>query len=137
MFIKQIAFPLAQDEVHLHSVAANLGIAPKIHDILKNEDNWIVTMDDLNSKNTLSNIYGEDSNKIPDWIWDEIRYILNILLDSGVEYIDITSYNFMEVDGKIYVVDFGDAKYVRKEVPTNWFLKDFLDGHNGWNPDFR
>ena len=21
-------------------------------------------------------------------------------------------------------------------IKVNWFLKDFIDGHNGWNPDF-
>jgi tRNA A-37 threonylcarbamoyl transferase component Bud32 len=137
MFIKHIDSRIAEDEVHLHSVAAELGLAPKIHDVVKESDIWIVAMDDLDSLNTLSNIYGDDSNKIPDWIWDEIRYILNTLLDSGIEYVDITSYNFMEVESKIYIIDFGDAKYRRKGGPMNWFLKEFIDGYNGWNPDFR
>lgn len=137
MFIKQIASPLAEDEVYLQSIAARMGIAPKIYDVKKGSENWIITMDDLGHTNTLSYIYGEDAEKLPEWIWDEIRFIMNILLDSGIEYVDITPYNFMEVDGKIYVIDFGDARYVRREVPMNWFLKEFLDGHNGWNPDFR
>lgn len=137
MFIKQIASPLAEDEVYLQSIAARMGVAPKIYDVKKGSENWIITMDDLGHTNTLSYIYGEDAEKLPEWIWDEIRFIMNILLDSGIEYVDITPYNFMEVDGKIYVIDFGDARYVRREVPMNWFLKEFLDGHNGWNPDFR
>lgn len=137
MFIKRIAVPLAEDEVYLQSIAALNGFAPRIYDICKDSDNWTVTMDDLGHTNTLSNIYGEDAEKIPDWIWDEIRFIMNVLIDEGIEYVDITSYNFMEVDGKIFVVDFGDAKYIRKGVSMNWFLRDFIDGHNGWNPDFR
>ena len=136
MFSKHIPVSIAEDEVCFQKIAAELGISPEIHDIVKGSDIWIVTMDDLNSDNTLSNIYGEDSNKIPDWIWTEIRYILNTLVDYGIEYVDITPYNFMEVDDKIFVIDFGDANYIRKEVPMNWFLKEFLDGYNGWNPDF-
>lgn len=136
MFSKYIPSHTAEDEVHLHSIAADIGLAPKIHNVLKGSDYWIVTMDDLDRNNTLSNIYGEDANKIPEWIWDEIRYILNILLESGIEYIDITSYNFMEVNESIFIIDFGDAKYTKVGAPMNWFLKEFIDGHNGWNPDF-
>jgi len=136
MFYKHIPITIAEDEVFFQTIAADLGISPKIQEVVKESDVWIVTMDDLNSDNTLSNIYGEDPNKIPEWIWTEIRYILNMLLDYGIEYVDITPYNFMEVEDKIFVIDFGDAAYVEEAAPTNWFLKEFLDGHNGWNPDF-
>lgn len=136
MFYKHIPISIAEDEVCFQTIAADLGISPKIHEVVKESDVWIVTMDDLNSDNTLSNIYGEDPNKIPEWIWTEIRYILNMLLDYGIEYVDITPYNFMEVEDKIFIIDFGDAAYVEEAAPTNWFLKEFLDGHNGWNPDF-
>lgn len=136
MFSKHISVSIAEDEVSFQTIAADIGFSPKIHDVVKGSAVWIVTMDDLNSDNTLSNIYGEDPNKIPEWIWNEIRYILNTLVDHGIEYVDITPYNFMEVDNKIFVIDFGDATYLDDGIPSNWFLKEFLDGYNGWNPDF-
>ena len=34
-------------------------------------------------------------------------------------------------------IDFGHAKYSKKDVPVNWFLKKFLEGENEFNPDFR
>jgi hypothetical protein len=56
--------------------------------------------------------------------------------NEGIEYIDITGYNFIEKDNKIYIIDFGDAEYSKKWKKTNWFLEEFLNGHHGWNPDF-
>jgi tRNA A-37 threonylcarbamoyl transferase component Bud32 len=137
MFVKQIDSSIAEDEVDLQMIAARYGFAPTIHHIEKGPLNWIVMMDDLGDENTLSNIYGEDASKIPDWIWDDIRRIIAVLIDEGVEYQDITSYNFIEKDGKIYVIDFGDARYISRKREMNWFVKEFMKGHNGWNPDFR
>jgi hypothetical protein len=76
---------------------------------------------------------------VPDWIWKEIQRILTILYErEGIEYIDITGYNFIqETDtNKIWIIDFGDAYYTIPERPINWFLKEILDGGKGWNPDF-
>ena len=56
--------------------------------------------------------------------------------NEGIEYIDITGYNFIEKDKKIYIIDFGDAQYSKKWKKINWFLEEFLNGHHGWNPDF-
>lgn len=92
-------------------------------------------MEDLQEE-CLANTYGEDPEDIPEWIWDEIRRMLTVLLqEEGIEYVDITPYNFIEKDGKVYVIDFGDAKYTSGE--TNWFLQEFIDGENSWNPDYK
>ena len=92
-------------------------------------------MEDLEEM-CLADRYGDDPAKIPKWIWDEIRRMLLILLNAeGIEYIDITPYNFIQKDDKIYVIDFGDAKYTDGEV--DWFLQEFLDGENSWNPDYK
>jgi serine/threonine-protein kinase RIO1 len=84
----------------------------------------------------LADVYGDDPKQIPKRIWQEIHNILIILYErEGIEYIDITSYNFIEYKNKIYIIDFGDALYT-KEGHINWFLKEFLQGDYGWNPDF-
>ena len=57
--------------------------------------------------------------------------------EEGIEYIDITGYNFIEKDNKVYIIDFGDAIYTKSHIEMNWFLSYFLGGHNGWNPDFK
>jgi tRNA A-37 threonylcarbamoyl transferase component Bud32 len=92
-------------------------------------------MEDLEA-DCLANVYGENPDDIPMWIWDEIRMMVKTLLDEeGIEYLDITPYNFIEKDKRIYMIDFGDAKYVDGE--TNWFLQEFIDGENYWNPDYK
>jgi len=93
-----------------------------------------ITMEKIQGQ-TLADKYGDDHREIPPGIWKQIHKILSILYESeGIEYIDITPYNFMESDGKIFIIDFGDAYYRGKEM--NWFLKEFLDGDFSWNPDF-
>jgi RIO-like serine/threonine protein kinase len=73
----------------------------------------------------------------------KVEHILETLFEcEGIEYVDITSYNFMEdVDGKIWIIDFGDAYYTLEEKgapAANWFLRSVLAGESGkaWNPDF-
>ena len=86
----------------------------------------------------LADTYGEDPEDTPEHVWDSIRAMLTILYEEeGIEYVDITPYNFIEKNGRVYVIDFGDAKYVDKIEETNWFLSEFLDGKNSWNPDYK
>jgi RIO-like serine/threonine protein kinase len=104
---------------------------------VKKEYTGEVTMEHLDAL-CLADMYTDDPEKIPAEIWEKIRNIVRILYnDEGIEYIDITGYNFIEKDNKIYIIDFGDAKYTKKTEKINWFLEEFLNGYNGWNPDFR
>lgn len=82
---------------------------------------------------TVSDFYGNE-NPVPASAFDIIRDILQALADNGIEYIDITGYNFMiDNNEEFWIIDVEHAE--KKEI-TNWFLIDFLDGYNGWNPDF-
>ena len=131
MFTKIISSPL---EAELQEIASTYGFAPKIHRI----DGNVVQMDTVSGL-CLADNYSDDPKKIPKRVWQEIHRILSILFErEGIEYIDITSYNFMEdTEGKIWIIDFGHAYYTGQgEKKVNWFLKEFLDGDFGWNPDF-
>ena len=134
MFTKVVKSPL---EIELQDIAATYGFAPKITSISDN----VVTMDAIDGS-CLADIYTDDPAMIPDAIWFKIEHILAVLFErEGIEYVDITSYNFMEdVDGKIWIIDFGDAYYTREngEEAENWFLRSVLSGESGkaWNPDF-
>ncbi len=124
----------AQNELRLHQIGAALGISPKIHDTNINQvpqpapEDYYIIMERVHGL-TVADYYGED---IPDAVWNEIRRLLRILLENGVEYIDISPYNFMvcEATEKIYVIDYGHAREI------NWFLREFLEGAKAWNPDF-
>jgi len=134
MFTKIVKSPL---EIELQDIAATYGFAPKITSISDN----VVTMDAIDGS-CLADIYTDDPAMIPDAIWFKIEHILAVLFErEGIEYVDITSYNFMEdADGKIWIIDFGDAYYTREngEEAENWFLRSVLSGESGkaWNPDF-
>ena len=93
-------------------------------------------MEDLNAP-CLADVYGEDPDDIPTWIWDQIRMMVRTLInEEGIEYPDITPYNFIEKDNKVYMIDFGDAKYLEYNN-ISWFVQEFIDGENSWNPDYK
>ena len=122
-------------EIELQIIASKYNFAPKILKTEKIGDTNRVHMEHIDAE-CVANIYGDDASQLPRWIWNEIRKIIELLYnEEGIEYIDITGYNFIEKNGRIYIIDFGDARYTNGK--TNWFLKEFLDGENAWNPDYR
>jgi tRNA A-37 threonylcarbamoyl transferase component Bud32 len=121
-------------EIELQEIASKYKFAPKILKTEKIGNKNRVHMEHINAL-CIADAYGDDPSNIPRWMWNEIRKIVETLYnEEGIEYIDITGYNFIEKDGRIYIIDFGDAKYDDGEL--NWFLKEFLNGENAWNPDY-
>ena len=88
-------------------------------------------------KMNIADEYGEDPSSIPSSLFTLMQDVIKKLYDYGIEYPDITGYNFIEKNNKVFIIDFGDAVYSKKDKEMNWFLSYFLGGHNGWNPDFR
>ena len=124
-------------EVELQRVAHKYDFTPEIFDVSFYDDECVIVMENLEEL-CLADKYGDLAEHIPVEYWKQIRSILSTLFEEeGIEYIDITPYNFIEKDNKIYIIDFGDAYYTHKSKKVNWFLKEVLDGHNGWNPDFK
>ena len=123
-------------EVELQKKSSNHSFSPKILKSVFENDKCIIEMEDLEEL-SLADKYGDDPENIPNFIWAEIRRILYALyIKEEIEYIDITPYNFIEKDNMVYIIDFGHAYYTKTDE-INWFLHDFLEGHNGWNPDFK
>ena len=87
----------------------------------------------------LADKYGDDPGNTPEWIWDEIKSMLTILYEEeGIEYVDVTPYNFIEKDDRIYIIDFGDAYYASENQEQNWYLETFLNtNEKTWNPDYK
>lgn len=135
MFVKKVSTDTADKEVDIQVIVSKYGFCPKIISHTTIGNTCFVSMEHLEA-DCLADTYGEDPYDIPEWIWNDIRMMLRTLLDEeGIEYLDITPYNFIEKDNRIYVIDFGDADYVNGEI--NWFLQEFLDGENSWNPDYK
>jgi len=84
---------------------------------------------------SLSDYYGETAEHVSDELFAKIRNIIQTLYDHDILYIDITGYNFIENDNKLWIIDFEHATYNHPRK-TNEFVERFLEGHNGWNPEF-
>ena len=84
---------------------------------------------------SVSDYYGETAEHISDELFARIRNIIQTLYDHDILYIDITGYNFIENNNKLWIIDFEHATY-NYPKKTDEFVKKFLEGHNGWNPEF-
>ena len=118
---------ILQERAHLY-----LACCPKI---VATDYKTFIDMEDLEEMN-IADKYGEDFSSMPEYIINDIyKIIKKLYLECDIEYIDITPYNFIEKDNIVYVIDFGDAKWVNK----NWFLQEMFcaRGLEKWNPDFR
>jgi tRNA A-37 threonylcarbamoyl transferase component Bud32 len=124
-------------EVELQKRAYKYVLTPKIYDVAYNDEQALISMKHLNEM-CIADKYGDQPENISEKIWEQIHIIIDKLYNEAeIEYIDITPYNFIEKDNKIYIIDFGDAYYRTKSKKINWFLEKFLNGFNGWNPDFE
>ena len=124
-------------EIELQKIASKYNFCPKIIYVDYKEKECSIIMENLNEL-CLADKYGEEPKYISNEIWIQIFNIVSILYEKeGIEYVDITPYNFIEKKRKVYIIDFGDANYIKKDKNINWFLKEFMDGKKEWNPDFK
>jgi len=137
MFYKEIPLSTSSNEIELQTISSRYGFSPAIISVNSIDNKTLVCMEDIAAE-CLADVYGEDPHSVPNWIWNEIRAMITTLYEhEGIEYTDITPYNFIEKDNRVYIIDFGDARYSQNHVPMNWFLEEFIDGENSWNPDYK
>ena len=124
-------YGVKQHEYDVHKYVYNLKLekvnVPKI--ISYDKEKEIMVMHKINALN-LSDMFGEKSSDIDEYYFDEIRTIIQTLSDNGIEYPDITGYNFIEHANKIWIIDFEHA-HIR-----DTFVDKFIQGRNKWNPRF-
>tara|TARA_B110000858_G_C17772563_1_gene460448 strand:- start:819 stop:1229 length:411 start_codon:yes stop_codon:yes gene_type:complete len=124
-------YGVKQHEYDVHKYVYNLKLenvnVPKIISYDKQKE--IMVMHKINALN-LSDMFGEKSSDIDEYYFDEIRTIIQTLSDNGIEYPDITGYNFIEHANKIWIIDFEHA-HIR-----DTFVDKFIQGRNKWNPRF-
>ena len=137
LFKKVIDADVAENEVELQNIAFKHGFAPKIRRVVKGHEEWEIYMDDL-GPNTIAHIFGESDDDVPAALWEKIRNIVRTLYEEeGIVYVDLTPYNVIQTpDERVWLIDFGDAYYAISDSESDWFLEEFLEGRNFWNPDF-
>lgn len=121
-----------RQEARFQRKASELGVSPRV---IRCNQNSIV-MENLNEP-CIADKYGKDIDDIPEWIKKEIVNILFLLYSANIEYIDVTPYNFIEKDDRVWIIDFGHARVPDGEI--NWYLDDvFNKGYlEKWNEDFE
>jgi tRNA A-37 threonylcarbamoyl transferase component Bud32 len=124
-----------QHEYNMHKHVYNMKIVniPKVISYDKNKK--IMVMEKI-SGDSVSDFYGEDPNEVPEHIFDHVRDIIKTLALNGIEYPDITGYNFiMDQDERLWIIDFEHAR-LKKNI-KNRYINNFCAGKNAWNPLFK
>lgn len=125
----------ARLEIELQTISSTYGFSPKILNTIFYKDKCVIEMEIIDEP-CLADKYGTDSSDIPESYWEQIHNIIWTLYNNeGIEYIDITPYNFIEKDGVVYIIDFGHAYYTDEET-VDVFLDEFFEGGNKWNEYF-
>lgn len=107
---------------------------PKIHNY--NQFTKTLTMENI-PEMSIADMYGDEASETPISIFNQIREIIKLLNENNIDYPDITGYNFIEFKDKVYIIDFGDARFIKNKNLSSSFVREFINGLNQWNPDFR
>jgi tRNA A-37 threonylcarbamoyl transferase component Bud32 len=124
----------------MHEYIYNLSLAsngllnvPKINDY--DVINEIMTMENIPHM-CVSDFYGEEACDINADLFAQIRTVIRFLYENHIIYPDITGYNFIEYDDKLWIIDFEHSDF--KSHTRNIFVDEFVsdDDYNKWNPWF-
>jgi len=125
---------VSMKEYEMHKHVHSLGIVntPKI--LAYDRDTKVMIMEKVNYMN-VSDYYGEKETDITPDLFKKIRKIIKTLYDNNIVYPDITGYNFIEFDKKIWIIDFEHSNF--KPLLTDDFVVKFINGLDKWNPRFK
>jgi len=127
-------------EFMMHDYIYNLSLAsngilnvPQINDY--DIDTQVMTMENVPHM-CVSDFYGESDENISPELFDQIRAVIRFLYSNHIIYPDITGYNFIEYEGKLWIIDFEHSDF--KTHQKNVFVEEFVlnDDYYKWNPWF-
>jgi len=132
-FIKR-SVSIKEYEMHKHIYDLGIVNTPKI--IAYNWETNTMVMEKINNL-CVSDYYGDKEKDISDELFSKIRVIIKTLWDNNIVYPDITGYNFIEYDNKIWIIDFEHSNF--KPLLTDAFVERFVNDakYNKWNPRFK
>jgi len=123
---------LKEYEMHKHVHSLGIVNIPKI--LAYDRDTQVMLMERVNHMN-VSDYYGEKATDITPDLFQKIRTIIKTLYDNNIVYPDITGYNFIEFNNRIWIIDFEHSNF--KSLLTDDFVVKFINGLDKWNPRFK
>jgi tRNA A-37 threonylcarbamoyl transferase component Bud32 len=121
------------NEIRLQRIASEMGLAPPIH---QTDNETYMVMERLPSMN-VADMYGTSIRTLPHYVRKGIVNILRTLFETkGIQFVDITGYNFIEHGGRVWVIDFGHAYDNCPDVHPH-LNKILTTGLLRWNPTFK
>lgn len=121
------------NEIYLQSLVAEIGLAPPI---LETDNATFMVMERIPAMN-IADYYNTSIRSLPHYVRNQIVSILETMYAVyGIQYPDITPYNFIEYNSKIWVVDFGHA-YNDDNLLHPLLSQIFKTGKLTWNKDFK
>jgi tRNA A-37 threonylcarbamoyl transferase component Bud32 len=123
-----------RNEVYLQLIAADAGLSPAIQET---DFRTYIRMEDVGEM-CIADKYGENIRNIPRYIREDIVEALWKLYSvHGIQYIDVTPYNFIEKDDRLWVIDFGHASQTKPTLDP-YLSKTFAEWKiSKWNPRFK
>jgi tRNA A-37 threonylcarbamoyl transferase component Bud32 len=118
--------------MHMHVYNLQIVNIPKI--IAYDYNAKVLVLEKINNM-SISDFYGEEPSNVSPELFNKIRKIIQKLVDNNIEYPDITGYNFIEYNNKIWIIDFEHSKTIINKL--NPFVEKFINGLNKWNPEFK
>lgn len=125
-------------EVELQKVSAKYGLSPKV---IATDNKTYIDMEYIGDM-TVDDEHGQNIDDIPPKILSGMWSCLYILYHiCGIEYLDVWPRNFIEKGGRVWIIDFGDAReltYKKNEVEDEYLSEILEEGTiTHWNPDFE
>jgi len=125
-------------EYIMHKIIFNSKIinVPEIYSYDKK--NKILVMQKLHNMN-ISDEYGEDAINVPPSMFTLMQDTIRKLFYFGIEYPNITGYNFIFYNKKMYLTNFKYCKiFVNNPIKNiDPFIKYFINGLCEWNQDYK
>lgn len=133
-FIKN-GVSLKEYEMHKHIYDLHIVNVPKI--IAYNRETKTMVMEKINHM-CVSDYYGEDADTIQDELFMKIKCIIKTLWENNIVYPDITGYNFIEYNNKVWIIDFEHSNF-KPLVKDDDFVEKFITDQKikKWNPRFK
>ena len=123
---------LKEYEMHKHVHSLGIVNIPKI--LAYDRDTKVMLMERVNYMN-VADYYGDKATDITPVLFQKIRTIIKTLYDNNIVYPDITGYNFIEFNNRIWIIDFEHSNF--KSLLTDDFVVKFINGLDKWNPRFK